>query len=29
MVKRGAVVIDEGDCVQITDQTNLKPTVFP
>ena len=26
MVKRGAVVIDEGDCVQITDRTNLKPT---
>jgi len=25
MVKRGAVVIQEGDRVQITDQTNLKP----
>jgi hypothetical protein len=23
MVKRGAVVVREGDCVQITDQTNL------
>jgi len=27
MVKRGDVVIEEGDCVQITDQTNLKPNV--
>ena len=26
MVKRGARVIDEGDCVQITDQTNLNPS---
>ena len=25
MVKRGALVVTEGDCVQITDQTNLKP----